>query len=145
MRPTLIPRAMQYAAVIGLLAGVTTACADNPVAPTKDTSLPAGITADVSSAAPTIQNAELDIESGYCLGAVFASNGFSLYTGTSQRVDTPSGNTNYYCKMDVLIGPGVPETVRIQDVPFNDLFTGVMYPCDVELAKGGQAVATCHV
>lgn len=96
------------------------------------------------------RNLELGIQSaqiidGFCFFVL--AQPFGGYSGPSQRVTTPSGNTNYHCKTDLLFGSGVERAVRIRDVTlFNEFFGPPLYPCDIQITPGQPAVAmvTCH-
>ena len=95
------------------------------------------------------RNLELGIQSaqiidGFCVFVL--AQPFGLYTGQSQRVSTPSGNTNYHCKADLLFGSGVERAIRIRDVTFRGEISGQVNSCDIQITPGtpGEAMVTCH-
>lgn len=72
--------------------------------------------------------------------------GFNGYSGASTTVTTPSGQTAYRCKADLLFGPGISKVLNIRDVPFRGDFTGPQPSCHIRATPGpnGQAAVNCH-
>jgi hypothetical protein len=82
------------------------------------------------------------IGQGFCFFVV--GPGFNGYSGSSERVDTPSGRVNYRCKADLLFGEAAPRAMHLRDVTFTDFFLGTLVPCDINISAGGEATVQCH-
>jgi hypothetical protein len=135
----------RFAAVLGSMTILTSGvAAHSRWTPPVDAFVPAG---PMVSLAIPVHNDQVHgamIGEGFCIFVADYGLGFSGYSGSSQRVDTPSGRTNYHCKTDLLFGEPPTRAVHFRDVSFFDFFVGTFVSCDIDISAGGQAIVQCH-
>lgn len=129
--------------VLGVLTALTAmACSEHsPTGPDIDDARPAF----ASSAQAEIRSAT--IERFFCFIVFRYDGAFHGYSGSSQTVESSSGDQLYKCKTDLSFGSPPSAVINLKGVELPFFFPGRRAPCDARItpSQGGQAMFICHM
>lgn len=135
-------QAISFPLVVAFAVAGWTSAAD-VATPTMPTAPSLELVTLVQAGPGEVQGAE--ITRSFCAFAYVDTDfNFSLYTGSTHVVQTPSGNMNYTCQADLLFGPGASAVEQFRDIEFWTFEIGPVDPCDIRITPGGQATVKCH-